>query len=223
MDFGRAFSFAFEDQDWLKKIGIAALLMIIPIIGTFLVMGWGIEITRRVIRRDPEPLPDWNDFGGYLVKGLQAFVIGFVYALPIFLIMICPVGVSIAAGQDSGDTMASIAALVMTCFGCLVFLYSLFMALVIPAALGNFAATDEMGAAFRFADVIALVRANPMSYVLVFLGSIVTGIIAPLGSILCVIGMFATAAYASVVNSHLYGQAYLEASASKQANDAAAF
>jgi hypothetical protein len=44
MEFGKAFSFPFEDQDWVKKLGIAGLLMIIPIIGWLAVAGWGIEM-----------------------------------------------------------------------------------------------------------------------------------------------------------------------------------
>jgi len=31
MDFGRAFTFAFQDPDWLKKVGLAAVIFLIPI------------------------------------------------------------------------------------------------------------------------------------------------------------------------------------------------
>ncbi len=51
MDFGKAFTYAFEDQDWLKKLGIGGLLLLIPIFGILAVMGWTVEITRRVIHR----------------------------------------------------------------------------------------------------------------------------------------------------------------------------
>jgi uncharacterized membrane protein len=40
MDFGRAFSFVFEDPDWLKKVAIAGLVMLIPVIGQLVVLGW---------------------------------------------------------------------------------------------------------------------------------------------------------------------------------------
>ena len=89
MNLGRAFTFAFEDKDWLKKLGIAGLVMLIPIIGQLTVSGWALETTRRVIHHEPEELADWGAFGDYLVKGLKIFVIGIVYALPIILISIC--------------------------------------------------------------------------------------------------------------------------------------
>jgi len=41
MDFGKAFSFVFEDEDWIKKIGVGGLISLIPVIGVFLVLGWG--------------------------------------------------------------------------------------------------------------------------------------------------------------------------------------
>jgi uncharacterized membrane protein len=82
MDFGLAFSYPFQDQDWLKKLGIAGLLMIIPVFGWLVVAGWAIEITRRVIRHDmPLLLPDWNDFGKYIVDGLYLCLIQYLRQL----------------------------------------------------------------------------------------------------------------------------------------------
>ena len=78
MDFGKAFSYVFDDEDWIKKIGIGALLSLIPIVGWFVILGWGVEITKRVINKNPEILPDWSDFGGYLTRGFLAFVVLFV-------------------------------------------------------------------------------------------------------------------------------------------------
>jgi len=217
MEFGKAFSFAFEDKDWIKKLGIGALLMIIPFIGWLVVAGWGIEITKRVIQRDPQPLPDWSDFGGYLVKGLQVFVIGLVYSLPIILVNICQQGVTLFGQQ--GDTMDETILMAFTvfavCFGCVSFIYSIFLGFILPAALGNFAATGQMGAGFRFGEVFGLVRAAPVAYLLALLGGFVASLIASLGVILCVIGILFTAVYAYTINAHLYGQAYNEGMAAR--------
>jgi Protein of unknown function (DUF4013) len=215
MEFGKAFSFAFEDPDWLKKLGIGALLMIIPIIGWLVVAGWGIEITKRVIQHDPQPLPDWSDFGGYLIKGLQVFVIGFVYSLPVTLVNICQQGVTVFGqqGNNSDQTIATVLMVVGICFGCVSFLYSIFLGFIMPAALGNFAATGQMSAGFRFAEVFGMVRATPMAYLMALLGGIVAGIIAVVGVIACVIGVLFTSVYAYTINAHLYGQAYNEAKA----------
>lgn len=215
MDFGKAFSFVFDDQDWLKKVGIGALIMIIPLIGQIIVVGWGVEITKRVIRRDPEPLPNWDDFGGYLMKGLQVVVIGLVYALPMILLVACPSIILGVASDSGGDTIAAIASIVTVCISCFAFLYGIALGLVAPAAIGAFATTDQLGAAFKFGEVIGLVRAAPGPYFLVLLGTILSGFIGSLGAIACGIGMLFTLTYANAINAHLYGQAYNEAIVAK--------
>jgi hypothetical protein len=213
MDFGKAFSYQFEDQDWIKKILIAAVIPLIPIIGSLIVAGWGVEITKRVIHREPVPLTDWTDFGGYLGKGFKMVVIAIVYALPLIIVGICPsVLLTVPASTDgSNDTLMYVAYAATACFGLIFFLYSILLAFMIPAALGRFADTDQMGAALKFREVFALVKAAPMAYLMVILGTIVSSFIGSLGAIACGVGALATTAYASSINAHLQGQAYLEA------------
>ncbi len=120
MNIGKAFTFAFEDKDWLKKIGIAGLVMLIPLIGQITVMGWAIEVTRRVINRESETLPDWSAFGDYLVKGLKLFVISLVYSLPIILLSLC-VNLPLSFFQDSSDqTMITTIMAISICVNCVV-------------------------------------------------------------------------------------------------------
>lgn len=223
MEFGKAFTYVFEDKDWLKKIGIAALVSLIPLIGQLIVMGWSLEVTRRVIQNDPNPLPDWADFGGHTVRGLKSFVIGLVYALPIILLGACQGLIPVLGGDGADDTMSTIILVVTVCFSCVIFIYAILLALVLPAAYGKFAASDELGAAFRFREVFDLVRAAPSAYLIVVLATLVTGIVAGLGIILCFIGVFLTLAYAMAVNGHFYGQAYNQATAAKEMQTSASY
>jgi hypothetical protein len=209
MDFGRAFTYVFEDPDWLKKIGLVALVAIIPFIGWVILAGYSIEVARRVIRLDPSPLPDL-DFGTNLMDGLKVLVIAIVYSIPIW-ILIAPVMIIAAVFGDQGGGAEAIIGVTSLCFSGLIILYSFLLAFVIPASYGVLAATDNMGAALRFSDIIGLVRASPGSYLIVLLGTILTGFIAQLGVIACAIGVVVTMAYAMAVNGHLYGQAYLDA------------
>jgi hypothetical protein len=215
VNIGKAFTFAFEDKDWLKKLGIAGLVMLIPLIGQITVGGWALEVTRRVIQRESETLPDWSAFGDYLVKGLKMFVIGLVYALPIILLSVCA-NVPLMFLQEGGDeTMLSIISVASICVSCISAIYGIALAFAVPAALANFVVTDELGAAFRFREVFGLVRAAPAAYLLALIGSIVAGVVASLGLILCFIGVIFTIAWSYVIQSHLWGQAYNEATANK--------
>jgi hypothetical protein len=211
MNLGKAFTYPFDDPDWMKKLGIAAVMMIIPIVGGLFVMGWAIEITRRVIQGEAYPMPQWEDFMGLLVKGLKVVVISLVYLLPVILVSACTQGLTILGQETGEDIVMTIAMLVSVCFGCLVFLYSLLAGLVMPAAFGKFAATGELKAAFRFGEVISMVRAVPMAYIMVLLGGFVASIIGGLGVIACVIGVLVTIPFANAAMAHLWGQAYREA------------
>jgi hypothetical protein len=219
MEFGSAFSFAFQDPDWMKKIGIAAVIFLIPLVGPFILAGWGLEITRRVINNDPVPLPDWSDFSGFLLKGFHAAVVGLAYALPGLLILICGegiIGLTTSMSHNSGNssTVGGIASIVALCMTCLVTILLLGAGFLIPAATGNLAASGDLGAAFRFNEVIQLVRAAPGPYIMIVLGlGLVNSILSSLGILACGIGILFTTAYTTTLASHLIGQAYNAAKA----------
>ena len=210
MNYGYAFSFQFKDNEWIKKFAIAALFTLIPIVGQLFLAGWGLEITRRVIKEDPEPLPEWNDFGTYIVKGIQLIIIGFVYTLPIILVQACTQGVYAAGSEEfyNEDAFVAVSVIVQTCMGCLTFFYSIFLGLFLPAAIGHFAAKGEFGAAFRFGEIFRILKAGPAAYVIVLLASFVMPFIALLGLMFCLVGALFTFPYVLTVMQYLYGEAY---------------
>lgn len=207
MDFGLAFSYVFQDRDWLKKVGIVSLISLIPVLGQLVLIGWSLNIAKRVIDRHPEPLPE-VDFGGDLGRGFSAFVIGFVYSLPITLFAFVFAILDSLANQSSSDAAVAFIGILSLCFGLFAVLYGIALAIVLPAAYGNYVAKGSLSAGFALGEVFGLVRANIGAYLMVLLGSFVGGLIAPLGTILCVVGVILTYTYTVAVMGHLYGQAY---------------
>jgi hypothetical protein len=217
MDIGKAFTFVFDDKDWIVKILIAAgitlvgivffWLIIPPFLAAFVLSGYGVEITRRVIRGDAEVLPAWEDWGAFFTDGLKVFVIGIVYALPIIAVSIC-LGIPAGILSDNGESAASAFSALLSCIN---FLWGIVMAFLLPAAIASFVAKDDMAAAFRFGDVFALVRDNFVTYLLVAVLSWVASIIGGLGLLVCGVGVLVTAPYATWVTNFLYGAAYVEA------------
>lgn len=215
MDFGRAFSFPLEDPDWIRKIVITGLISLIPILGWLYLAGWTIEVLRRVLRQDPTPLPDEIDFGNLMVEGLKALVISFVYSLPMILLVLPVIFTPLLTSGGGEDTMALATTLVTCCCTGLMLLYGLALAVLVPAGLANYAATGDLGAAFRVGELIGMVRAAPGAYVLVIAGAIVVGILTSIATAALIIGAFLVAAYGQAVNAHLYAQAYTEARRSR--------
>lgn len=208
MDLGLAFSFPFQDEEWIKKFVIAAVLLFIPVVGWLAVFGWTIEITRRVIRESEEPLPDWTEFADLFVLGLKGFVIGFVYWIPILLIFVPVFFISLF-----GSDIEGVVAFLLLCIFCISIPYLLLLGVVLPASFGILADSDNLAEAINPSKILALLRAAPGPYVITAVGAIIAIIVANFGVILCFVGVFFTTAYTVAFQGHLIGQAYKEANA----------
>jgi hypothetical protein len=211
MDFGLSFSYIFEDDDWFKKIGIMALVTLIPVIGLFVLSGWGAEIIRRVVRSSDTPLPDL-DFGKQLGDGFKIFVIGIVYSLPMIIIILL-LGLGLFSIQDvsqydTRNMITIIGILLSLCFGIIIIIYNILITFLLPAAYANFAMKGKISDGLRFGEVFRLFKNNLSAYLIIFLGAILAGIVASIGSFACGIGLLLTTVYANTIMMHLYGQAY---------------
>ena len=112
---------------------------------------------------------------------------------------------------DDPDVMNILTIAISCICGGLSLIYGIIMAFLLPAALGRLAATGIMGSAFKFGEVFGMVRKAIVPYLIVLLGIFVAGIIAPLGLIACIIGVYLTMTYYYAISGHLYGQAYRQA------------
>jgi len=217
MEYGKAFSYPQQDADWLKKWGILGAVGLIPVLGAILTLGYGVEVTRRVINGEANPLPEWNDFGGFLRKGFNAFVISLVYLLPIILLNLCltvPLGVLPAFVQDSdmAATLASVSSFVGLCLACVAILYVIIAGPMLIGALGRYAVTDQLGAALRVGEILTFVRPKLGVFLIVMIvAGLAASLLTTIGSIACGIGALWGAAYGALVSAHLHGQAYRHA------------
>jgi hypothetical protein len=213
MDFGLALTFQFKDPDWVRKLLLASLIALIPVIGWIFVFGWSLEVARRVIKGDAQSLPE-IDLARDLVRGLEGFIINLVYNLPAIAVsagMTLILIFTTAIFKNNGS-VEGIWILTYACIIPLAILYGLAMTLVIAAAYGNFLAKEQtLSAGFQLNEVLALVRKAPVAYFLVLVGQFLCGFIAIFGLVACIIGVVVTMTYTTTVMGHLYGQAYREA------------
>ena len=212
MNFGLAFSFVFKDKDWFKKIALPAVCSLIPVVGQFVASGWALKVAKNVIDGNEEhALPDL-EFGADLGRGFMAFLIGAIYSLPVSILMAIA-GAAFGFGNEGDETLMVILYVVGGCIGLIGLLLALLLAFMGLIGLANYLAKGEFGAAFRFKEIFAMLKKSFVSWLLVLLGQMLAmGIIAPLGTIVCVIGVFLTTVYASAVYAHLLGQAYNQSS-----------
>ncbi len=222
MDIAKAFTFVTEDERLLTKLGIAVLVsvasfLIVPIP---LLVGYMVGVTRNVRDGVKKPLPEWDDFGQLFRDGLSVIAAQLVYTLPFWLIACIAFIATIGFGGLAEASEEAAAAGIIATFGligCLTVLFAIALLFISPAIVLQYVNTNELGACFRFSEVIGIARQNMGDILIVFLASFgaglvlsvvttVLGIIPCLGPILALIISFAASPYFLFATGHMYGQ-----------------
>ena len=142
-------SYPMQGDSWIGRTLIGGLLLVFSpfVLPAFVFYGYLLRVLGSTIEGEAEP-PAWGDWGGLLVDGLKATVVGIVYALVptilIFGVGAVFIGAGSAAGSDGGGLLAGFGILtVLLTIPVLFLVYYL-----VPAALSNMAAEGSLGAAF---------------------------------------------------------------------------
>jgi hypothetical protein len=107
--------------------------------------------------------------------------------------------------------------------GLVAFLLGIVTAFLSLGAIANYIAKDDFGAAFRFGEVWKLLTGNLGDWLLVAVGTVLAvGIIGPLGTVACIIGVVPTMTFGLTVMGHLMGQAYVQSEPKPQSVDVSA-
>lgn len=209
MDFTRATRTLTEDSDWLMKVLIGGIMVLLSvlIIPAFFLSGYTLEVTRRAARGD-DRLPAWDNWGDLFMKGAMSVVIQLVYALPVILIGCCLIAASaLASGQGANTGANNAYAAFILCLICLAIPFGVFAAMASPAAIIRYAVTNDTAAAFNVGAVLGLVRDRIGPFLLALLVGIGLSLAAAaVSSILCGIPAPWLSFVAAVMTAHLFGQ-----------------
>ena len=216
MNFKKAIKFIFEDPAWASKVLIGAAIWLsagLTFSLTFLFLsGYMVEVARRVINHDPEPLPPWENLGRLFMDGVYWLIISLIYLFPVIIILVA-VGtfVNTVTDGDSGVVVA---------LAIILMLISLALELVAIAlsyaAIGRYAATGKFSSALQFRQVWLLVKNNPKTYLVALLMALLGNtLLLLLGALACGIGLFAAGPIIEMFMGHLIGQAYVKATGSE--------
>lgn len=214
MDIGKSFSYITEDQDWLKKTLIGALLALV-VVGLPALIGWMVEIIRRVANGDPSPLPDWDNLGEFFMTGIKLLVIGFVWSLPITVLVAIFAGSAAAMGSSMSEDMAGwIFSFGGICMSLFVMVYTIALWLLSGPLLAQLGDGVKWSTLINPKPSFDLFKRNAGGFLIAaLLGNIIVNVLAAIGTILCGVGSFWGTAYGTAVMGHLLGQAYAQAKA----------
>jgi len=202
MDYGKSFTYIFEDEMWLTKFLIGVVVSFVPIV-QFATYGYILEIVKNVRDRQERPLPEWDDFGELFINGLKYLLGTIVYLIPLFIIAFISIPFSIMAGEDPG-TLFGLGITALTCF---MILLSLLPLILMPVLMVQFARDYQISDMFKFGEMWEMISADFSAYivVLLFLGFTIF-VVGAAGLVACFIGVIFTSWYAYLVAGHITGQ-----------------
>jgi hypothetical protein len=228
LDLDRAFRIPFKDPAWTSRIGLGAVIQLVPILN-FAGLGYQLEVMRRARDGDDATLPTWDNMSALFSRGARMFVVDLIYALPIILVfcgfyaawfglMFSIIPLSSGRSGPSGESMLAwttgmmAASVGFTCVFFLIYLYLIAIMILIPLTRVQMLRTGSVAACLRLGDLLRLFRQRPGEYLgasLMLAGS------AYAGSLLSILGplLLLITPYAAVVTGHVFGQIAREAPA----------
>lgn len=228
MDIGKSLNYPFEDNQWLSKLGLGAVISMIPILN-FAWSGYMVDVLRNMMNNVQEPLPNWDDLGKKFMDGLVLFLAGLVYALPVLVLACLPLGVLAVPAAMSGNSdmqgiaeaIAGVGGVLLAGLLCVFAVYGLILSAIYPVIFILYAREGTFASCFKLGEAFSLIGKNPGAFftawgisILAGLGiSLAVGIVqAVLGFIPCIGWIIAFAismvavVYTSLIYTHLFGQ-----------------
>lgn len=228
MNIEKSFRFPFDDPQWISKLGLGALITLVPILN-FAWNGYLVQIIRNVMEERAEPLPNWDDLGNKFTEGLILFAAGLIYLAPVLILMGLPLGGLVFSGllsgnrnlEEVGRTMAGASGVLFVGLLCVFIVYGLAMSVIYPAVLVLFARDGTFASCFKLREAFDLIKNHTNSFLTAWgvslagaLGvglvigfiNLVVGWIPCIGWIISIVLSLGSGVYISAIYAHLFGQ-----------------
>lgn len=215
MDIVENIKYPTNDSEWIKKVLIGGILLLIPILN-FVCTGYYLKVIKGSIE-GRNNMPEWDDWGDLFIKGISVLIISLAYLIiPIILISIIILIVSssglLFAGIFESASMG-VVTLLFILIGSLIGFITLFIVnLMFPMSLAMFANEWSFGDAFKIREIISRIKSVFIEYVIAI---IVIYILLLLVFIVAWIPFIGWAAlfYVMVVSGKIYGKAFANSTA----------
>ena len=202
LDWSSATQFPVADPDWRRKIIRGGWILLIPLIGWPMILGYRSDAVFRLLKDEKPLLPNWErGLGHYLYRGLQAMLIINIYYVPAWIYLIVKFRTHPGGAEIPWLWLAAFFAVLpifstliipcLTFWGLFLIDHPVFsipesfalgvlfggLTFLIPAGFLNVSRTRRMRSAFNFACGLRLIRDTFPRYVEAWAGSCVVSLI----------------------------------------------
>ena len=218
------------------NMALIVLSWIVTLVLMLFTSGYIYDVIKFGIEKKSE-LPDFKDVKRIFINGVRSFIVGIAYSiLPMILFFL---GLMLTVNEAVDSSVDAIGGFIFI----IAIAFAIFCALMEVMALCNMVKNDELAAAFRFKEILALIKnlgwgryIGILLFALVavmivsvffsfIFGAIATGISIIFGSafVLALVNMILNSLlinpYVSIVISRVYGSVYREAIGESDANE----
>jgi len=207
MEYGKAYGYFLNREGGTKGLLFATLALLIPVVGSIVVMGYQAEVAEDLERdpdtRDHDPF-SFDHFTRYLSRGVWPFVMGLI--VQAITMLVVAVGVVAAAGVGLASQNFWVG-------------YAAYFVVAMPLAVGlsvasiplmlhvQLAGKLRVGAAFAFAPRF-LGKVWGQALVSFFVSSILSGAVVALGYAACCVGVLPAIVVIAMAQQSLSVQLY---------------
>ncbi|MGB1253293.1 MAG: DUF4013 domain-containing protein [Candidatus Promineifilaceae bacterium] len=211
MDIGKAFSFVFEDENWVRKMlyGVGWTILCILILPFFVIAGYGVAVARNVRNGVENPLPEWDNYGDLFSEGFAVSMAQFVYALPATILMFVGGVTAGLGGATENEAIFFVGGGVMILLSCVAMLWMLALVAISPAIYIQYLKHGTFSSCMDFREVIRLTRENLsellVAVLIIFGANMMLGVVMTIPCLNLLVGL-ASLAYITMFSGHIYGQ-----------------
>ncbi len=206
LDLGEAFTFVIRSDRWVRKLlaGAACLLFIWLIVPFLLLIGYIVEIARRV-RSGARELPAWDHPWKNIKDGFKILAALLIWIVPSALLSIPAAIVEAAASEGSRQALGGSISAVAGIVAAIGSVWGVVVLLLEPAIISQYIERGFWGA-LNATAVIRRVRVNLALSIVVGALVVVLTTIGLIGLAAIVIGVLVTFPYATFIGAYLVGR-----------------
>ena len=183
LDLGAILGGPFRDPRALPKF-LGGCLAVIGILffglGLLALLGFSFQTAQRARQGEEHPMPEWTDLGRLLGDGLRVLAVVLGYLLPVLVLSV------VVAILGFIPVLGGLANLVL---GPLSLLLGLLGTVLMPVAIAQMVASNEIGSAFRIQENLRLIQSHVGTYVVFVLIVILIEVLETASAALCGIGL----------------------------------
>ncbi len=213
MSIGRAFSYVFDDPEWLNKLAMMALItvasvfltpLLIGFVGWAALLGYVVELVRNVRLGVRNPLPRWNDFSRYLSVGFNVLTAVVVYSLP-NLVLGCASSF-MAQNMGSGLIGSTLLLALSCCLFPILLIYNIIAVPMLALGIGRYVEDPRINVFFEFSLLFDMLRQHTDTVLQWWLAAVVADIVFVVLGIIPLLGWIVLGALIVPVLGMLTGQ-----------------